>query len=160
MTDNLTDARLAEIEARCEAATEGPWEYALQPKEQSELGKAKGVGGGHNHRVITSWVHGQTKSKHHIYYETIGPYQDPQTQVTADAYDAVFIAHSRQDIPDLLAAIRAERKECERLRALVAFAGNLYDEIQAQFPPAFVADKVRQWRRDVRAADALKGEAE
>lgn len=83
--------RLGQIEARADAATEGPWKiethYGMSQSRRRQI-------------VVPGWmtpiaVLGQEN-----------PYGDP---------DAEFIAHSRTDVPALLAALRAVLAECEEL---------------------------------------------
>ena len=73
--------RLDEIEARTNAATEGPWEtYTITPAMGS--------------MVLTAPADG----------EEYGGYVVPEYLDTADAE---FIAHARTDVPALVAALRA-----------------------------------------------------
>jgi len=89
--------RLAEIRARCEAATEGPWRV---------------------HGVDKHW------DKHQAYYKVRGSIPGRKWQIADCRYvdheegcydegeaaaNANFIARARQDIPDLLAEVEALR---------------------------------------------------
>ena len=76
----LSDQRLSEIKARCEAATLGPWKSWIEGRDHS---------GGSN--VITA----------------AGDDIEPSGGTAADQG---FMAHARQDIPELIA-------EIERLKA-------------------------------------------
>lgn len=83
--------RLAAIAARAEAATEGPWLSSHNITENT--------------------------------YDVSVLYADGIGVVIADcrrrAADAEFIAHARQDVPDLIAALQAAEAEVERLRELL-----------------------------------------
>lgn len=82
MIDNKVLARLAKIEARCEAATEGPWLYAYSLEDYESGAGVVAFGRG-------------------------GVCEIPQaTQMRAKAENEAngsFIAHSRADVPALLA---------------------------------------------------------
>ena len=78
----IPDERMAEIEKRCEAATDGPWEA-----EPSCAGGSYGW-----------WVAG---------YD-YGTYRDADFEREEDAR---FVAHARTDLPDLLAAYKELRAE-------------------------------------------------
>ena len=95
----LTPARLAEIEAAADAATEGPW-YA-QPK-YSVLGKRLIVAEAGPIRVTADAAH--------------------EMQPAGD--DATFIAMARTAVPELVAEVRrlaaTERKLRDALRAMAA----------------------------------------
>ena len=87
----MTPERLAEIRARAEAATEGPWEATWEEGDDwwSITGAPQRVGAD-------------------------GPWALCPEVATSDARDpadATFIAHARTDVPDLVA-------EIERLREL------------------------------------------
>lgn len=93
----MTD-RLAEIEARCEKATEGPWETEVN----LPYNRHPSVFGGHRHR---------DQAIMHI-AEVGNAQAERQDQWEADA---LFIAASRTDMPWLLAQLRAARADVERL---------------------------------------------
>ena len=86
----IPDERMAEIEKRCEAATDGPWEA-----EPSCAGGSYGW-----------WVAG---------YD-YGTYRDADFEREEDAR---FVAHARTDLPDLLTAYKALLAENERLRETI-----------------------------------------
>ena len=82
--------RLDEIEARTNAATEGPWEWEGEAKGEWEIG-------------ANSLVPSRRPDDPVLYgygYDASG------IEVSNDA-DAQFIAHARQDVPALVAALRA-----------------------------------------------------
>lgn len=91
----LTDEQLQEIEARCEAATSGPWEtdykkryvFTLPDDSQKMVAELRISGG--------------------------------EISDVKVACNAVFFAHTRQDVPSLLAHIRElEAEKAHRERAL------------------------------------------
>ena len=82
--------RLNEIEARANAATEGPWEWEGEAKAEWELG-------------ANSLVPSRRPDDPVLYgygYDASG------IEVKTPA-DAEFIAHARTDMPDMAAALRA-----------------------------------------------------
>jgi hypothetical protein len=76
------DDRLAEIEARVAAATEGPWTSRVIDQRQYVMGPGASV-------ALTGYVDDEDV-----------PFDDV-------AADATFIAHARQDVPWLIAQVRA-----------------------------------------------------
>ena len=103
------DLNLAEIEARAEAATEGPW--AWEDWERDD---------GPKEFSLTSPPHtrygGTSETFHDLRNELI---RDDDGYISGEGIskeDRDFIAHARTDIPKLIAAIRARDAEIERLR--------------------------------------------
>ena len=95
MTD-MTPERLAEIRARAEAATPGPWEaedYSTDPGDEGSC--------------ITAGEPG-TMRQRAVAYAIDYPWTTPESC----AADATFIAHARTDVPELAA-------EVERLRVFI-----------------------------------------
>lgn len=86
----LTDERLAEIEARAQAATDGPWQAALDRPSHPSVGDITAPG---NHHVVC-----------------FGHDYDEYGSIDNVA-DAAFIAHARDDIPALLAEVRRLREQ-------------------------------------------------
>ena len=85
--------RLDEIEARANAATEGPWEWEGEAKAEWEIG-------------ANSLVPSRRPDDPVLYgygYDASG------IEVKTPA-DAEFIAHARTDVPDMAAALRAVLK--------------------------------------------------
>lgn len=85
--------RLNEIEARANAATEGPWEWEGEAKAEWEIG-------------ANSLVPSRRPDDPVLYgygYDASG------IEVKTPA-DAEFIAHARTDVPDMAAALRAVLK--------------------------------------------------
>jgi hypothetical protein len=88
---------LQAIEARCEAATEGPWDVGngtkLEPETSIYCDDALGTRIADAHNSYTATSHEQEKR------------------------NATFIAHARTDIPALLSLIREKDQVIERLEA-------------------------------------------
>ena len=85
--------RLDEIEARANAATEGPWEWEGEAKAEWEEGANSLVPSRHPDDPV---LYGYG-------YDASG------IEVKTPA-DAEFIAHARTDVPDMAAALRAVLK--------------------------------------------------
>ena len=82
--------RLNEIEARANAATEGPWEWEGEAKAEWELG-------------ANSLVPSRRPDDPVLY----GYGYDASGIEVKNPADAEFIAHARTDVPALVAALRA-----------------------------------------------------
>ncbi len=99
MAEPLTDEQLAEIDARANAATPGPWSHCLIPDcIEVEV----------EHWDLFSPTHTNSDGTQ------IG---DSVACHTANGEDAEFIKHSRADVPALLAEVRRLRAENAELRA-------------------------------------------
>lgn len=92
----MTEERLAQIEARAAAATPGPFDWYIL----SRAGRGHGVGrktpGGHDEGIC----------------------EDPYMLEG----DAVFFAHARSDVPDLVAEVKRLRSELAAVRAAIGEA--------------------------------------
>lgn len=99
----MDDKRIAEIRARVEAATPGPWTIEYIGEDAPPF----------DHQYIT----GRILSEHHTYtgnsVDVPGCVNDPSTMTTRDAN---LIAHAPTDLADLLAALDAARADVARLR--------------------------------------------
>ena len=82
--------RLDEIEARTNAATEGPWEWEGEAKSEWEMG-------------ANSLIPSRRPDDPVLY----GYGYDASGIKVENPADAEFIAHARQDVPALVAALRA-----------------------------------------------------
>lgn len=102
MTD-ITE-RLAEIEARVEAATEGPWRF--QPEGESHCGEPQCCSDYWDNRI---WGADRVLAESHMLSEA----------------DAEFVAHARTDVPWLIEQVRQRDEVIERVRALVEVLGPL-----------------------------------
>lgn len=91
----MDDARLQEIKARADAATAGPWKAS------------------HRHGLLTE----NDDESAGLGLEIEGPPEAWNRGQFSRGADASFIAHAREDVPDLIAALEASRAECARLRA-------------------------------------------
>ena len=88
--------RLDQIEARANAATEGPWKTTYEEADQwhSITGSPYPLGGG-------LWA----------------DHPEVATVDQEDEADAEFIAHARTDVPALVAALRAVLRVCDATEA-------------------------------------------
>lgn len=91
----MTEEELKEIEDRCNAATKGPWRSFIE---------------GRDHTSGDSFIMTGIKEGEDIWNESRN--EDIYVTGATDA-DQDFIAHSRQDIPKLIQAIRQLRLEIE-----------------------------------------------
>ena len=85
--------RLDEIEARTTAATDGPWEVNGPDRPWATISHGS-----------DSILHAY--EQHHPYCEGC-ECGDPRSEVALSDEDAEFITHARQDVPALVAALRA-----------------------------------------------------
>jgi len=99
MRDNMTETDLAAIRARCEAATPGPWKVVKASRLTDRWGAVWGHVG-----VETDFQ--CNRSDQAIFY----------SQGHCSPANAAFIAHAREDIPALLAALDARDAEIARLK--------------------------------------------
>lgn len=96
----MTDEELAEIAARADAATAGPW----RPSKRDDFyGVVRDMGRPRCVAVLSN----------------------PMTEMYQLALDAEFIANARDDVPKLVAEVRRLRDENEQLETLMAE----YDEL-------------------------------
>lgn len=98
------------IEARCEKATPGPWEWERKPYRRESLG------------YVDEGVVRQLKIAGSDYID--GWIIDPlgyegEDGVGGKEADEDFIAHAREDIPDLLTIVRTQQKRLEELEGIV-----------------------------------------
>lgn len=93
MTDPMTPERLAEIEARANAATEGPWEAIEDDSIHAAPAYVDNGGCG-----VIAWR--------------------PVCDFVVRHGDAEFIAHARTDAPALLTEVRRLQAAVERVRAV------------------------------------------
>lgn len=96
--------RISEIRAREQAATPGPWRHGTGNREDFWMGKECVIGAG---RVLLAF-----NSNFREDWETLGS----------------FIAHSREDIPFLLAEVERLTAEVRRLNEIVAGYPNCFDD--------------------------------
>ena len=102
--DKLTPEELGAIEARCEKASDGPWRAEI---EKSAIGWGAQLIDGHGASRLNLglWI---SKDKPRVHP------------------DHAFIAASRQDVPRLVAALRAAYEEIEELKDKLYEAENKY----------------------------------
>ena len=121
------ESRLAEIRARAEAATEGPWLHGDRWRVQGESHCA--CRPGYGPLIARRWMDINGKYMWAHVHESPEPYHphgilarndgEPLSVVvetteygTMSAEDAEFIAASRTDLPALLAAVETVRETC------------------------------------------------
>ena len=92
----MTEWELAEIEARAQAATVGPWET-----KRAAIGTDVG---------IVAAIHGSRHVLAEVWSQVDALPPDEQRAFS----DARFIAHARADVPKLVAEVRRLRAELER----------------------------------------------
>lgn len=115
---DLTPERIAEIEARAAAATPGNWVYRKVVNPPNELGRENFSP--HDleyfeNWIITEWVHPQLKAPLPIVTTASSPYLEKKMTIHIREQDAVFLAHARQDVPDLLAALKQAQQGRDQL---------------------------------------------
>lgn len=116
----MTEKDLAEIEARANAATLGPWRKLPLTGKYYGTDVQSPTGGG-----ITVWRFGNeftgASPEELENWDSEEPfdYCDSHYQTISDAADATFIAHARQDIPALVAEVRRQNAHIRRLEMLL-----------------------------------------
>ena len=115
-TPTLTPAQLAEIEARTEAATPGPWAqmkgWSLEIVPAADADKGLGA---------SIYPSDDLKYAQPIAKANFDDFTDPakfshrRVRKAESLADAAFIAHSRADIPALLSHLRALEADNARL---------------------------------------------
>ena len=103
---DLTEADLTEIEARVNAATEGPW-YWRNSDINVYLLDARS-------RAVMAFKPMGMQSAQPEFRDDVGLLQGAQKRNIYDFADADFIAHARTDVADLLAEVK--RLRADRLR--------------------------------------------
>lgn len=96
----MNEDELAAIEARANAATEGPWEWANEEDASRMCLEAPyklSDGSLIRHDIISTVLNS-------------GGYDSYDAELEIEPQDAEFIAHSRQDIPALIAEVRRLRE--------------------------------------------------
>lgn len=111
----MDEKRLAEIRARCEAATAGPWVVETSYSDEN----VQAIRGGRDMREVV--------------VDTDDCSFPPMRA------DAAFIAHARQDIPDLLAEVAAIKEE-------LATKARWAEQVERQFFMARAeAERLKEW---------------
>lgn len=108
------------IESRANAATRGPWEIYPIEVQLSDAGREKGYPVDllkkYAFTVNTVWHHGQSHAPVSIIGLSVSPYRQPTHLPCITEADAEFIAHARQDVPNLLAEVRRLRAVADAAR--------------------------------------------
>ena len=103
---DLTEADLTEIEARVNAATEGPWYWRNSDINVYLLGARS--------RAVMTFKRMGKQSAQPEFRDDDGLLHGVQKRNIYDFADADFIAHARTDVADLLAEVK--RLRADRLR--------------------------------------------
>lgn len=145
----LTPEQLAEIRARVEAATPGPWEWEMADQQGSLLGLGtKGAA------LMEGAVLGCERCE--ACMETPpGELGENSTRRCCwpRPADAEFIAHARQDVPDLL----ADREDLQRQLAEVTARAERTEAKLASLQQAIESIKARAEATPIGAEDKAKG---
>lgn len=145
MTDDVT-ARLAEIEARANRATPGPWKTRGEGRADTDDSWVRILGNIHNDGKSSTRV---------ATVDTFGFVDDETAQASyegeADAEaDAEFIAHARADVPWLVERLRESRKiideiDPNKLRILASYVVASYALTNSSSQRTEVEDDLRRW---------------
>lgn len=117
----MTPERIAEIRERAERATAGPWEW----EDPADEGLTTTDTALPDDMVVrfdlvngARWLMASVECMFDGFSEEeTGGTRHPLPAVFLNATDAAFIAHARQDVPELLDALTALQQENARLRA-------------------------------------------
>jgi hypothetical protein len=130
----MNEKRLNEIKARAEAATPGEWQYIACESADWLLGNMRPI---------------ETLEELSTQVDLLNPYSDHEFSEE----DLAFIAHARQDVPDLVAEVERLRAALEEIRDL-ARTGSIPDAMGC-------TEDQWNWHKVNRiagmASDALKG---
>lgn len=124
----LTEPQLAEIRARAEAATPGPWAYESVSEKSNDycigivcpVDKDGNPGDPimGNVRHHPHYFNAETGNFGEWYYEMVCSIDEDEHNGDGSLHDdAHFIAHARDDIPALLSTIEAEKKRADEAEA-------------------------------------------
>lgn len=116
MSEGMTPERLAEIEAREKAATEGPWAYGGQEGFQS---------------IDYPQTPPFETRRIECGGDTLANVSQGGTLLPSDEANALFIAHARQDIPDLVAEVKRQEQELDIAAKKLAWCEGEVKRLQA-----------------------------
>ena len=125
----LTDAEIAAIRARVEAATKGPW--SLHMHGDALENDVAHISGPHGCAFIM--VHAGAENVSNGHYVT----RDEARSI------APLIAHSRTDIPALLAALTDARERAERLRKALDRAADMLSAVAGDIEDGYALIALR-----------------
>jgi hypothetical protein len=119
----MTPEEMNDIEARCNAATPGPWEpgqgWLLKDGRSAPVNwPSWGAVGG------TVALTGLAAKQEHLGVTTHEAVHSPHVGANDSAADAAFIAAARTDVPALIAEVRRLREENATFRTLITRALN------------------------------------
>lgn len=126
-----TDPELTAIRERAAKATAGPWRSLRDGNQYIDDGHATHIVGASRIEELPRPFHW---SPHHT--------DKPQVSRFLDA-DADFIAHAREDIPELLRRLDAAREDLVSCKAALDAAHGYRDQLEAE------RDELREALRDV-----------
>jgi hypothetical protein len=112
MSTPLSEQQIAEIKARADKATPGPW--GIGNKTTIGLGIENMGGGAYNYDAELAEICPDFDRA----FDLRG--RNEEIKVASAEDDAEFVAHARQDVPALLAEVERLKAELAQLRADVA----------------------------------------
>lgn len=118
----MTDLDLDSIEARANAATDGPWVVKHEPAWEADNVQHPDV-------ITVGAQMWEADDEPMTVCLVSTDHEDDPVDVLGDAE---FIAHARTDVPALVAALREARAEVERLRTVVP--ASVLDDIESMSP--------------------------
>jgi ElaB/YqjD/DUF883 family membrane-anchored ribosome-binding protein len=160
MAEPLSCDRLAEIRDRVHNATPGPWgvgnrtEIALDAKQDGP--------GCFSYTVKLATVIEDDDRQDDVYYLNyyLNPTTQPRTVASAED-DALFIAHTRQDVEDLLAEVDRLKAELAEMESAAADWAARLAELRSKAETRLVelADIERTYRKVGNKAGAARQDA-
>ena len=121
---DLTEADLTEIEARVNAATEGPWYWRNSDINVYLLGARS--------RAVMAFKPMGMQSAQPEFRDDDGLLHGVQKRNIYDFADADFIAHARTDVADLLAEVKRLRADRLRLEGTVRCIEALHHPVDVE----------------------------
>ena len=121
---DLTKADLTEIEARVNAATEGPWYWRNSDINVYLLGARS--------RAVMAFKRMGMQSAQPEFRDDDGLLHGVQKRNIYDFADADFIAHARTDVADLLAEVKRLRADHLRLEGTVRCIEALHHPVDVE----------------------------
>jgi hypothetical protein len=113
----MTSEQLTAIRERCDAATNGPWEWLREDADNDY--SRKRLWNPHSSWILTARYTARRAGVTRTY---VG---------VKNLADWDFTAHARQDVPDLLAEVERLQERCEKTERMVKHLVGIADEYQA-----------------------------
>lgn len=140
MTDRLSPEREAEIAARAEAATAGPWGF-YDGETYADVAADLQITG----RGSYSYREKVARLEDENYWDDAAHEEDDEERASEQmAANAAFIAHARTDVPALLAELAAVRTERDQAQA------KLVDQADADTLAARAAQAISAMGAEIR----------